>query len=1147
MEYTGERFVPDQHGNIELEHLHRYLCAASVCVDRDVLDIASGEGYGSSLLAGVARSVIGVDIAQDAVMHAQQRYRADNLQYRTGSAAAIPLDNASVDVVVSFETIEHHDQHDEMMVEIKRVLRPGGFLIMSSPDKRVYSEIPGFSNPYHVKELTRDEFIGLLGRYFRRSAIYGQRIAYGSILLAEDVDTKTRSYAKHDGRVECAPGVVDPMYLIAVASDAELPKLTAGIFEAGIDEADVVVELQRVIAAHQHEISEFRQGRDALEAAFSRVRHDNESVLALAEQRRQALDEMERELNAQRDQSKRTTEQLQDARGQLEASQRSRDVARTALDAARREISGLQAEGQELRECVARLSGEVGRLNAAVHAYRHSFSWRLTAPVRFVTSMLRRGMWIASIPLHIVRTFGQPNVVPAKHLRVENGRYVSTGDDPQFSVLPHWRGFAPGWAMVTLKMHTDEAFPRPVMYAFAGEDGKQTHAYPISDSVNGTIKRLIALPPDVRSMRFDPTDRAGITFELQGLTVRPLGKVGLALEGCRVLDATRRRAVIGALVRGQFGKVKATLRDAVVGRYDRDAYQTWVAEYDTLTDADLARYTSLGDALAVKPLISILMPVYNSRPKYLRKALDSVRAQTYRNWELCIADDASTNPEVRAVLEEYAGKDDRISVVFREKNGHISAASNSALEIVRGEFVALMDHDDAMPAHALYMIAAEINAHPDVDLIYTDEDKVDQNDRRHDPHFKTDWNRELFYSQNFIAHLGVYRTSIAKKIGGFRVGFEGSQDYDFVLRFLPHTQADRIRHIPRILYHWRIFPGVTSFSTDNPDKSVNTAHRALVEYFRDAEPKSEVLPIERFPGWWRIKRSLPEKLPRVSLIVPTRDRLDVLRVAVNGFLHETDYPDLEVIVVDNDSERPETLEYFSEISKDPRVRILTVSGPFNFSELNNRAVEIATGSVLGFMNNDVQVIHSDWLAEMVSQISQQNVGAVGAKLIYANENIQHAGVVLGVYGVAAHGHRHFPRDTVGYFGRPMLVQNVSAVTAACMLVTREAFDRAGGYDEVNLTVGYNDVDLCLKIREAGYDIVYTPFAELYHLESVSRGENLSAAQIERDAKERAYMRSRWGDIIDHDPFYNPNLTVTSEDYSLAFPPRTDKGCDGGRA
>ncbi|HDR8857321.1 glycosyltransferase [Burkholderia territorii] len=1146
MEYTGERFVPDQHGNIELEHLHRYLCALDLCGGKDVLDIASGEGYGSSLLAGAARSVIGVDIAEDAVVHAQQRYRADNLEYRVGSAASIPVGDSSVDVVVSFETIEHHDQHDEMMAEIKRVLRPGGFLIMSSPDKRVYSEISGFSNPYHIKELTRDEFVDLLGRYFRRSAIYGQRVAYGSVLLAENLDTRTRGYAKHDGRIECAQGLVDPMYLIAVASDADLPKLTAGIFEAGIHEADVVVELQRVIAACQHEISEFRQGRDALEAAFSQVRRDNESVLVLAEQRRQALDEMERELNAQREQSKSRGDQLQDALSQLEALQRGRDVARAALDVALREVSGLRAEGQELRESVARLSGEVGRLNESVQAYRRSFSWRLTAPVRFFTSMLRQSIRIVLIPLRIVRALGRSSVVPVKHLRAENGRYVSTGDDPQFAVCPNWRGFAPGWAMVTLEMRTDEAFPRPVIYAFAGEDGKQTHAYPISDSVNGTIKRLIVLPPDVRSMRFDPTDRAGITFELQKLTVRPLDKVGLAYEGWRVLDATRRRAVIGALARRQIDRAKTILRDAVVGKYDRDAYQTWVAEHDTLTKADLARYTSLGDALPVKPLISILMPVYNSRPKYLRKALDSVRAQTYRNWELCIADDASTNPEVRAVLEEYAGKDDRIRVVFREKNGHISAASNSALEIVRGEFVALMDHDDAMPAHALYMIASEINAHPDADLIYTDEDKVDENDRRHDPHFKTDWNRELFYSQNFVAHLGVYRTSIARAIGGFRVGFEGSQDYDFVLRFLPHTQENRIRHIPRVLYHWRIFPGVTSFSTDNPDKSVSTARRALIEYFREVEPTSEVQPIERFPGWWRIKRMLPEKPPRVSLIVPTRDRLDVLRVAVNGFLHETDYPDFEVIIVDNDSERPETLEYFSEISRDPRVRILRVSGPFNFSELNNRAVEISTGSILGFMNNDIQVIHSDWLAEMVSQISQRNVGAVGAKLIYANEHIQHAGVVLGIYGVAAHGHRHFPRDTVGYFGRPMLVQNVSAVTAACMLVRREAFDRAGGYDEVNLTVGYNDVDLCLKIREAGYDIVYTPFAELYHLESVSRGENLSAAQIERDAKERAYMRSRWSQVIDHDPFYNPNLTVTSEDYSLAFPPRTDNGCDGGR-
>lgn len=1118
MEYTGERFVPEQQGNIELEHLHRYLCAAELSSQKDVLDIASGEGYGSSILARMARSVVGVDISEGAIRHAQQKYRRQNLEYRVGSAAQIPLADASVDLVVSFETIEHHDQHEAMMSEIKRVLRPGGLLVMSSPDKRVYSEIPGFSNPYHVKELTRGEFESLMKASFANVSMYGQRIVYGSALLAEE-GGQIVSFAKDQGEVKRGVGLVDPMYLIAVASDSELPKLNSGVFEARIDEADIVVELNRVIKARDHEIFEFREGRTSLEAMFTQVRRAEEEARELASKREVAL----------RDQH----EQLQNSYELLEAS-RHREIASQS------QLTNLKSEKKDLQASVSQLGASVAQLNATVQAYRNSFSWRVTAPLRVVTRFLRKIKRVALIPYRMYRTSSRPTFMPARDIEVVDGGYVSTGDDPQFAILPDWRGINPGWALLTMDVTTGEETPRPILYAFAGDDGAQVFTYPISGYMKGSEKRLIVLPAGVRSLRFDPTDKKGVRLQINHLSVRNLGKLALIGEGYAALDGAKRRSLLNALLRGDVRTAKVIVRNGVVGRYDKGEYGAWVELYDTLTEQDIARLRVLGEKLSTKPLISIVMPVYNPRPKYLRKALDSVLGQTYAHWELCIADDASTNPEVRQILVEYAEKDSRVKVVFREVNGHISAASNSALERVTGEFIALMDHDDALPPHALYLVAEEINSHPDADLIYTDEDKVDEQDRRHDPHFKTDWNRELFYSQNFVAHMGVYRTSIVRKIEGFRVGFEGSQDYDFVLRFLLHTNADRIRHIPHVLYHWRIFPGVTSFSTDNPDASVETARRALTEYFQKVEPTAGVVPIRQFPGWWRIKRQPPAVLPRVSLIVPTRDRLEVLEVAINGLLRETDYPNLEVIIVDNDSVDPSTLAFFDSVKKDPRVQVLRVSGAFNFSALNNRAAEVATGTVLGFINNDIEVIHADWLMELVTQVCQPNVGAAGAKLYYANDTIQHAGVVMGLYGVAAHGHRHFPRNTIGYFGRPMLVQNTSAVTAACMVVPKAVFDEVGGYDEVNLTVGYNDVDLCLKIRTAGYDIVFTPFAELYHLESVSRGENLTVAQIERDAREREYMLSRWRDEIVYDPFYSPNLTNTAEDYSLAFPPRMPK-------
>ncbi|MDR6477316.1 glycosyltransferase involved in cell wall biosynthesis/SAM-dependent methyltransferase [Paraburkholderia graminis] len=1133
MKFTGERFVPDQKGNIELEHVHRYLCAAELCKGKDVLDIACGEGYGSSLLARSAAFVIGVDIAQEAIDHASRHHAAPNLQYRLGSAAKMPVNNASVDVVVSFETIEHHDQHDEMMAEIRRVLRPGGLLVMSSPDRVVYSDIPGFNNEYHVKELTRAEFEALVRASFKHVAMYGQRVVYASALLAEH-DGRIESFRKATDGVEQGTGLVAPMYLIAVASDGELPALASGVFETDIGESDAVAQLKATIAARDHEIAEFREGRTALEAAFHQVRGAEEEARAAHARTEQARAQAQEALEAARTHIKAQAAQLESANSMANSL---RSAARTQ----RTELTRLQAEKQGLEASLNRLGASVEQLNAAVHAYRESFSWRITAPVRVVGRVARRARNAARALYRLMTSAGTPAFTPVHEMESTGGTgFISTGADPQVAVAPHWAGLSPGWAVLTVDMDSNEPSLNPVLYAFHGPDGAQVSSYAMPGYGKGREKRLIVLPPDVRSLRFDPTDRRDVRFSLKDVSVRSIGRLGLVRQGYAALSPAQRAQVWRALLDGKLRLAKTLVRSGIVGKYDKGEYRAWVETYDTLTEQDLVRLRELADALANKLLISVVMPVYNTRPKYLRKALDSVIAQTYPHWELCIADDASPNPEVRAVLEEYMRKDARIRVVFREKNGHISASSNSALEIVKGEFVALMDHDDAIPAHALFMVADEINRHPDVDLIYTDEDKIDENDQRHDPHFKTDWNRELFYSQNFIAHLGVYRTSIVRHIGGFRMGFEGSQDYDFALRFLKHTNGRRIRHIPHVLYHWRIFPGVTSFSTDNPDASIDTAHRAMVEYFADVEPTSVVVGIDSFPGWWRIKRQPPAELPRVSVIVPTRDRLGVLRAAVDGLMHETNYENLEIIVVDNDSEEAETLEYFEEIKRDARVKVLRVPGAFNFSALNNAAAAISTGSVIGFINNDIEIIHPDWLLEMVTQLAQPNVGAVGAKLYYANDTIQHAGVVLGLYGVAAHGHRHFPRNAIGYFGRPMLVQNMTAVTAACMLARKEVFEQVGGFDEVNLTVGYNDVDLCLKIREAGHDIVFTPFAELYHLESISRGANLSAAQIERDARERAYMLARWGDVIAHDPFYSPNLTVTAENYGLAFPPRAMK-------
>ena len=449
-----------------------------------------------------------------------------------------------------------------------------------------------------------------------------------------------------------------------------------------------------------------------------------------------------------------------------------------------------------------------------------------------------------------------------------------------------------------------------------------------------------------------------------------------------------------------------------------------------------------------------------------------------------------------------------------------------------------MDHDDLIPIHAMYMVAVELNAYPEADVVYSDEDKVDETDQRYEPHFKSDWNFELFCAMNTINHLAVYRTALLKEIGGFREGYEGSQDFDLALRAIARTTPERIRHIPFILYHWRVFQTSGSYSTEFLGKAVEASRRALADYFRGI---GETVEITRgYRHYNRVIRPVPEPAPLVSLLIPTRDRVDLLRGCVDGLLHRTDYTDVEILILDNESVEPETHDYFKSLAADKRVRVLEYTGPFNFSAINNFGASHARGSILGFINNDIEVIESGWLREMVSHAARPNVGAVGARLLYADGTVQHGGVILGIGGVAGHSHKHFWGKEAGYCCRAQVPQYLSAVTAACLLMRRSCFDEIGGFDAENLAVAFNDVDLCLKLREAGYDIVWTPYAELFHLESASRGSDMAPEKAERFTREVMHMRSRWKSVLENDPCYSPNLTLTTEDFAFAVPSRAKK-------
>lgn len=522
-----------------------------------------------------------------------------------------------------------------------------------------------------------------------------------------------------------------------------------------------------------------------------------------------------------------------------------------------------------------------------------------------------------------------------------------------------------------------------------------------------------------------------------------------------------------------------------------------------------------------RPLISIITPVYNTDGIILEKMIDSVLAQTYSNWELCIVDGFSKKSYIRSLLNKYARRDSRIKVKFLDANLGISGNSNEAVEMAQGEFIALLDHDDRLAPNALYENVLLLNVHPDADMIYSDEDKIDLKDIRSNPFFKPDWSPDLLRSIMYTCHLGVYRTSLVKSVGNFRAGFDGSQDHDLALRLTEKTS--RIHHIPKVLYHWRMVHGSTALNTQAKDYAEAARLKAVREHCERNGLKGIAEP-GLFNGAVRF-RHLPENKPLVSIIIPTRDKSAVLKQCLDSILKISTYQNYEVLVVDNNSSEQETLDYFDSLKTRANVRVIKYPGSFNFSAINNFAAARADGELLLFLNNDTEIISPDWLESMIEHAVREDVGAIGARLLYPDETVQHAGVVMGMGGVAGHAHLKLPRDDPGYFGRAKLVQNVSAVTGACLMTKADLFKSLQGFNEQDLAIAFNDIDYCLRLREENLLVIYTPYAELYHYESLSRGSDLDPQNIERFKREIKYMRDKWLRTIESDPYYNPNLSL----------------------
>lgn len=590
-------------------------------------------------------------------------------------------------------------------------------------------------------------------------------------------------------------------------------------------------------------------------------------------------------------------------------------------------------------------------------------------------------------------------------------------------------------------------------------------------------------------------------------------------------------------IRARLNRVRAGVGFAD-GPPSDEVYADWIEKYDTIGPSETEKLQGLLTSLTATPLISIVVPTYNSDAVFLKEMLDSVRGQIYPHWELCIADDASPDRRIVALLEEAMQSDPRIKVVFRPDNGHISEASNSALALATGTYVALLDHDDIIPPHALLMAVKYINEHPQGRMFYSDEDKLTEKGNRTAPYFKSDWNPEMFLTQNLFSHLGIFETNLVREVGGFRKGFEGSQDYDLTLRCVEVAGNDAVVHIPHVLYHWRISPGSTAASGSEKPYALLAAIRALEEHFSRMNIEASIEQPVASLGILRVRYALPEVRPLISIIIPTRDGVDLLRQCIGSLIAKTLYKDYEIIIIDNGSEKPETLAYFAELSKLERVRVITDNSPFNFSALNNRAVSLATGEFVCLLNNDIEIISPSWLDELVALGCQPGNGAVGACLWYPNDALQHGGVLIGLGGVAGHMHHMLKRGQFGYFARAVVSQNLSAVTAACLLIRKSIYEVVGGFDE-KLAVAFNDVDFCLRVREAGYRNVWTPYAELYHHESATRGSDMNPEHYARFSAEVEKMQNQWHTHLDRDPAYNPNLSLSTKvlPFTLASPPR----------
>lgn len=661
---------------------------------------------------------------------------------------------------------------------------------------------------------------------------------------------------------------------------------------------------------------------------------------------------------------------------------------------------------------------------------------------------------------------------------------------------------------------------------------------------SGRLRTLVLFKCPVSALRFCP-GVWGARFRMHDFNLRRVSRVAALWMMLRGTGAPAKPREIKHHVWAFFASLRSSgLRAATGAAFSgylkrqrppgMTDYDVWIRKYDTLTPNRLATLQRRVEVYAgAGTSISVLLPVSGGDVQALRRRIDSVHQQLWGGWELCVVGDASCDTAVMRVLEAFAADDPRIRISLVLETDAV-AAFNRAVDMATTTHVIVLGADVELRRHALLEMAVLRRRHPDVAFAYADEDRVGAGGCRRRPYFKPEWNPDLLRSQDYIGPFAMISADLVRAVGGLREGFGDSSLHDLFLRCTERLQGARIRHAPQILYHRHQGERSSAVSDESPGGAVSDGARAVAEHLARHGVHAEV---EACPGrTFHVRWPLPPQLPKISLVIPTRDRVDLLRTCVESILARTTWSNFEIVVVDNHSTERNALDYLNELRGRDHIRVLRDDAPFNYAAINNRAVAQCDGELVCLVNNDIEVISPGWLEEMAAHALRPEVGAVGAMLYYPDDTIQHAGVIVGLHGVADHIHAGRPRGWRGHGGRACVAQELSAVTAACLLVRRSTYLEVGGLDE-RLAVAFNDVDFCLRVRERGFHNIWTPHAELYHHESASRGSDAAPERKVRYAGEIAYMRSRWAAMLSADPAYNPNLSLRASGSGLASPPR----------